>query len=419
MDSLFTLKILTDITRVGRIAVLCYDMVENRFSLIGRIPEWIPEELAKFQEGVDSFFEHFFHPQDKSFFPICIEKMKKGIEFDWERVRFKGKELNFTYISFYYRVYPDEIHPLKGYALLVDLTELREIEVERKMQDAISKQFLMKLEQKNKIIQEQKELLQKANAELEAQKATLEELNHTKDKLFSVIGHDLRSPIHSVLGLMDLLELEIIEESEIKNYIAKLRYSVAQTSELLNNLLLWAKNQLSGLHVCMEPVNLKKMFLDKYNLLKYQFNKNQLIYDTIHEDCYVLADANMLSVVIQNLLSNAAKFTPDGGTIKITAEENPEKKTVLVKISDNGVGMSEETKKKIFGIEYFSTRGTKGEGGAGLGLKICQEFLKQNKSELIIESQEGQGTTMSFELPLAEKNEKNQDSISGRSSVVS
>jgi len=402
MESLFTLKILTDITKVGRVAVLCYEMPTDSFYVIGKIPDWIPDELANYSGNVHQFFDTFFHTNDKPLYQNYIDKMIKGVEFDWEKVKFKGKELNFTYISFYFRVYPDEAHPKKGYILLVDLTELREIEVERKMQDAISKQFLTKLESKNKIIEEQKQLLEKANADLKAQKIALEELNATKDKLFSVIGHDLRSPIHSIMGLMELLEYEIIEESEVKTHLTKLRHGVSQTSELLNNLLFWAKNQLTGLNPVIKPVLLEKVFADKYTQLNHQYEPKKIIFrNQIPKNCYVLADKDMLGIIVRNLLSNAFKFTPQAGTIEVLGIIDEEKNKIIIHITDNGVGIDEDAQSRLFGLEYYTTQGTQGERGAGLGLKLCQEFLHQNNSKLILKSEKNKGTCVSFELPLA------------------
>jgi signal transduction histidine kinase len=233
----------------------------------------------------------------------------------------------------------------------------------------------------------------------------LKDLNSSKDKLFSIIAHDLKNPFSVILGYSKLLATQFqtfTEENRIK-YVDRIFQSTKAVYNLLDNLLNWADTQINSLNLNREKVDLQQTIHDTIILLNENSAKKDLeITSNLSESLYVYADANMLSSVIQNLLTNAIKFTPHGGKIDIHLSKTNKK--VQVSIADSGIGMSEELVGNIFKIDKSTSRkGTNGERGTGLGLILCKEFITKNKGDIWVESKPEQGSTFYFTLPLNKK----------------
>ncbi len=249
-----------------------------------------------------------------------------------------------------------------------------------------------------------RDITERINAEEKIQKYVeeLKELNATKDKFFSIIAHDLKSPFNNIIGFSELL-LDAINEHDLASieHDANLIYSVSlQTFRLLENLLDWANSNRGNMIYSPEKFYIGKVF---YEIVESQsefaIKKNINLINTISEDVMISADKNMFRSILRNLISNAIKFTPRKGKIMIlTIVKNG---FLEVSVKDNGMGMSEEIKNNLFKIGvYQSTKGTEKEKGTGLGLILCKDFVHKHGGELWVESELGKGSTFKFTLPL-------------------
>ena len=225
------------------------------------------------------------------------------------------------------------------------------------------------------------------NAEqaLKENQKRLIELNATKDKLFSIIAHDLRTPFSSILGFSELLleDAKDFDELETEEYLELINTTAKSTLVLLDNLLNWAKSQ-SG-QIIYKP---KKYILSSIieetikNSNSTAKIKNISINQIQTDEIAVNADENMMKTVLRNLISNAIKFTKPGGSITVSAIQKH--KYVEISVSDNGVGIKNETLKKLFDIsENTTTKGTEKENGSGLGLILCKEFVEKHKGNYL------------------------------------
>lgn len=233
---------------------------------------------------------------------------------------------------------------------------------------------------------------------------TIHELNleiATKNKFFSIIAHDLRSPFTAMLGFSKHLvdEIENISKDELKLIAESILKSTSLTFSLLENLLLWARIQTGRIEYTPEIINLDKLLHKTTELLKHNAeNKGLEIIINNHNATNVYADPNMVETILRNLLSNAIKFSNEGGEISITTKDAD--KYVLISVKDNGIGMSEEKIIRMFEIGYnISSLGTRNEKGSGLGLILCKEFIEHNGGTINIKSKVGEYSEISFTLP--------------------
>lgn len=246
---------------------------------------------------------------------------------------------------------------------------------------------------------DQKTILEK-NIIIGRSKIKLEELNQTQNKLFSIIAHDLRNPFNNIIGLSELLKEIDIEKAEAMEYADLINSTATNTLNLLDNLLNWAKSQTGELSFNPMKNNLSKV-VSEIIWLKESLAKAKHISLTYSStsDIELCTDRNILGTILRNLISNAIKFTKQGGCIKILATANDDQ--VQISVCDNGVGMSQETIHKIFDQSTTMTSpGTENEGGSGLGLVLCREFVKRLNGRLWVESVEGEGSSFIFTLPL-------------------
>lgn len=241
----------------------------------------------------------------------------------------------------------------------------------------------------------------KVEESLEESTRKLKVLNATKDKFFSIIAHDLRSPFQSLLSSTELLasEIETLTQEEIKLFYKGVNDNLNNLFGLLENLLNWSLMQRGMLEY--EPINLN--ICDAVNrvidiLMQSAAKKNIYLQNNIKADVFVYADDDMIRSVVQNLIMNAIKFTPVDGKIIISAIEK--KGFIEISVQDNGIGIAAEKISKIFYFcSLFSTHGTAGEKGTGLGLPLCKEFIDRNNGKFWVESELGKGSKFTFALP--------------------
>jgi PAS domain S-box-containing protein len=232
----------------------------------------------------------------------------------------------------------------------------------------------------------------------------LQKLNYTKDKFFSIIAHDLRNPFHSILGFTELLmrNYSDFDDAKKQEFVGLIYESTQHAHNLLENLLQWSRTQTDRIKYNPSKQSLSRIIDETVQVLNASLKKKGLIFSSeIQKDIFVHVDKNMIELVIRNLLSNAIKFTPSGGKISISAKDDG--KFLVVSISDTGVGIDPEDLHRLFQFEEFhTTTGTAGEPGTGLGLIICQEFIKKHGGEITIKSELDKGSTFTFTLPKAE-----------------
>lgn len=235
---------------------------------------------------------------------------------------------------------------------------------------------------------------------LKSEKKLLE-LNATKDKFFSIIAHDLRSPFNIIMGYSDLLKLrynEFTEEEKIK-IIHSIYESSISTYELLENLLLWARSQSDNIEIVKENLNLKELLISAIEAyIPGAVKKSIKIEVDVSEKLFINTDKFTIRTVIANLFNNAVKYTEHNGQVKISAIQKDN--FMEISISDNGVGIPQEVIPKLFRIEEnVTTVGTDSEKGTGLGLLLCKEFIEKNNGKIWVESELGIGSDFYIKLP--------------------
>ena len=254
------------------------------------------------------------------------------------------------------------------------------------------------LNQRNEEISSTALNLTRANAEIILQRDALEGANRSKNRLFSVISHDLRSPLNSLQGLFMLLQDGHLSADEVRSLLPELSQRLHQTYSLLDNLLIWAKSQMEGIRAHPAMLTLFPLAQEISQLVAGQAeHKNINIHVDIPVSLQAYADLDMVMIVLRNLLTNAIKFTNERGTVRIIGSRHDN--FVHIKVEDTGVGISEEAQKQLFIENNNSTAGTLGEKGTGLGLLLSKDFVEENGGTIWVESQVNFGTTFTFTLP--------------------
>jgi PAS domain S-box-containing protein len=229
----------------------------------------------------------------------------------------------------------------------------------------------------------------------------LKNLNAAKDKFFSIISHDLRSPFNSLLGLTEFIShsFDEMKPAEIKDSILNIYNSSKQVYNLILNLLEWSMLQSGRLKVDKSIINLAELGIEIMNLYKESANNKKLeLVNSMNENIIVYADKYMIDTIVRNFVSNSIKFTNPGGKIIIKGIINGD--NAEVSVTDTGIGISPENQKNLFRIdEQFRRDGTANEKGTGLGLILCEEFIEKNSGVLWVESEEGKGSRFSFTVP--------------------
>jgi PAS domain S-box-containing protein len=252
---------------------------------------------------------------------------------------------------------------------------------------------------------------EKKNATVELQKSAqnLKELNAMKDKFFSIIAHDLKNPLGTYMQLTDLIftDYDEIPDAEKKSILEQLMQSSKTIYNLLENLLEWSRSQRGILPFNPEMNDLNFVAENVCSVLHLNAqSKNLSIENKVDEYTLAYFDANMIITVIRNLVSNAIKFTHEGGFIVIDNKYESDMKFITVSVTDSGIGMSASLVEKLFRLdESVTSPGTNNEQGTGLGLILCKEFINKNGGDIWVESKDGEGSTFYFTLPLHTENE--------------
>lgn len=241
-------------------------------------------------------------------------------------------------------------------------------------------------------------LLLEHQEEIKRRSLELEQLNQVKDKFFSIISHDLRSPMTALGGTLDLLNKKQLTPEEFATLTQALRVQFNHTRTLINNLLDWTLLQMDKLNVQQVPVHLAAMTEESFEALRNLYPKNIQFENRINPEFTAVGDPNILSLVLRNLILNAIKFTETGGRVWVEASVQGDE--IIVSVGDNGIGIQLDIQQFLFTkISSYSTRGTANEKGTGLGLILCKEFVEKNGGRIWMESTPGKGSTFYFTLP--------------------
>ena len=253
--------------------------------------------------------------------------------------------------------------------------------------------LLLQLKKSNKDIAKKKEVIKRRNVELER-------LHETKDKIFSIIGHDMKSPIASLQTILDLSADGDISEEELKEVMKSLSVTVSALQEMLNNLLHWAKNNLNDISAAPSPIQISELISKELNSWSTGA-KAKGIHLLHQKDDGIIGfiDPNHLSIIIRNLIGNAIKFTNKGGNVVVSYKESDD--LVEITVKDDGVGMPEEKLNKLFKVfgKEISNYGTQNESGTGIGLSLVHEFVRLNHGSIKVGSELGKGTAITIVFP--------------------
>lgn len=277
---------------------------------------------------------------------------------------------------------------------------------ERKWAEEEIRRLNQELEQR---VIERTEQLEFANKKLATLNQTLEisienlnSVNATKDKFFSIIAHDLRSPFNSFLGLTEIMvdELPSLTMDEIHAFLVDMKNSASNLFRLLENLLHWARMQQGAIPFKPELLQLRQVVEECITTaMEPAKNKGIEIVTDIPDDLKVFADSNIIQTIIRNLVSNAMKYTHRGGKINLVAKSNLDN-SVEVAVKDTGIGMNRKIVENLFRLDVKTSRkGTEGEPSTGLGLLLCKEFIEKHGGKILVESEEGKGSIFYFTVP--------------------
>jgi two-component system sensor histidine kinase/response regulator len=248
-------------------------------------------------------------------------------------------------------------------------------------------------------VEERNRAIEVQNEEILFQKQELEYLNREKDRLLSIVAHDVRMPLSSIQGYLELLNAVGLEEGE-KSFIEEQLLDITRdTSEMLMNLLSWSRTQLMGTNVQLKSLDVNEALKNWLKIEKSIADKKGIRLNVLTAgQLNLMADHDMLHLVIRNLVSNALKFTPAGGEIIVSTRYRDNEGMII--ISDNGIGISNDKQENLFHLNASATYGTNNEKGIGLGLLLCKEFTEQQQGKIWFESKEDKGTVfyVSFKL---------------------
>ena len=262
------------------------------------------------------------------------------------------------------------------------------------------KMYLTRVKQ-HKLIEKQKNELIESFNKLKFYSEELKESDSTKDKLISIIAHDLRSPLASLINVTKLVseDFDLMSPQQIKDIMISLNKETELTFESLNNLLLWSKTQRKKLVPVLKATNLNQLVENSILPIRSLCKQKRIAFtNNIAENIDICADSSMMESVIKNLIINSIKFTKEEGNISASATFSGDK--IIIAIQDNGIGMKPKVLERLFksGAE-FTTNGTQNEKGTGLGLQLCKEFVELNGGQIWAESKFGIGSTFYFSLP--------------------
>jgi len=261
--------------------------------------------------------------------------------------------------------------------------------------------FGKELKQKNEIIEKNSASLDQLNKEISHQNLLLEEDNKTKNKLLSIISHDLRTPLVNTKGVLNLVNQGMVPPEEADRLLQLLETQYLGTTSLLDNLLFWIKGQMDGKEDDKVKVGLHQLIkvLEEEHRMPLM-KKKITLRNLVDRDLAIVTEKEMMRIVCRNLISNAIKFTNENGTIDITSRVGDDHCLYLA-VKDNGIGMTKEAIEKVNAKQYYNTTGTSYEKGSGFGLMLCRDLISKAGGELIVESEPGKGSTFTIRMPLS------------------
>ena len=238
---------------------------------------------------------------------------------------------------------------------------------------------------------------------VEERSGELVKANAVKEKLLSVMSHDIKSPLNSLKGMLQILNQGAIDQDDFRSYTRYIESDLNNTSMMVENVLYWTASQMKGIHAKVEPFDLKTAVEENIRLVRtIATNKNLVVHHNLSEATEILADKNILNLVLRNLISNAIKFSFEGGEINIATSMKGG--SLIIEVCDQGVGMSVEKRDDLFASRTtVSATGTMNEKGTGLGLALCREYLKEAGGDLQVESTPDKGSVFRVTIPLGSR----------------
>jgi PAS domain S-box-containing protein len=313
-------------------------------------------------QGEVSQINFDFIRKDETRFPVLINAIKQSVN-----------EKQHNYIQF----------------IVLDITQRKQYEMELMNAKRKSEELLTQLSKLNKELTSNIQVIAE-------QSQQLEKLNATKDKFFSIVAHDLRSPLSSLKMFSSLLidDFDSLNKEDILTMSKELSDSVDSTIKMADNLITWAMVQMGDSQFNEETIKVKDITSNIFDVYQnVALEKGINVSFSVDDSLNIIGDKNQIEFVIRNLVNNAIKFTHKNGFVSLTAKSLPDG-LVKISVSDSGVGISDEYKRELFSIsKKQSTNGTAGEKGTGLGLMLSYEFMKLNGGQIEIESSLGKGTT--------------------------
>ena len=260
-----------------------------------------------------------------------------------------------------------------------------------------AKRFGRELAQKNMIIEKNSASLDQLNRAISRQNQKLEEENRMKDKLLSIISHDLRHPLVNTKSILDLINLKLVSPAETESLLEQLESQYVRSLNLLDNLLFWIRGQMKGLKIDRTLININQLVntVIEEQRMSVQ-NKHITVANMIDQPLELYAEKEMLRIIFRNLLINAVKFTPMQGSIFFNSVIKDG--FVFITVKDNGIGMTDEVIRKINEQGYFTSKGTANEKGSGFGLMLVKDLVAKHNGELIIQSEPGKGSSFTIKL---------------------
>lgn len=246
----------------------------------------------------------------------------------------------------------------------------------------------------NQILNIQKE-------EIALQSEELRKSNAVKDRLFSIIAHDLRVPLATLKGIVFMIRDEDFSKRDLHRIADQLEVDLSQNASMIDNLLTWTKSQMDSIDVKLEVIDLAPLVDGNVRLARWQADRKSITVNRLVPSTYrVWADYDLIDLVIRNITQNAVKFTNEGGEINLMAKETD--RYIELDISDNGIGMTQDEVDHLFDFKHRPRRGTKNEKGSGLGLMMSKEFLERVGGYITVQSTVGEGTTFTISIPKSE-----------------
>jgi len=260
----------------------------------------------------------------------------------------------------------------------------------------------VKVKERTKTIEESKKEIEHQAGVISSQNTDLQALNKLKDKILSILSHDIKTPLESLSYIVNVFDIDALmsDKSTLQEYMTLIQKDLGNVQSLLKNILVWAKYQITNVEVNLEEVNVYEIVQEIHKLFDKNAKDKQLTFhNNLDARKIVKADKNIISFILRNLHANALKFTSKGGAINV--DSIVENETMILSVTDSGVGMSPETLDQLFNDKHVDwKKGTSGEEGSGIGLILCKDFADKCGGKMTVKSAIGEGSTFSFSFPL-------------------